>query len=180
MSTPTYQVNALLEQVRSLIGQPGPAVSSTDPISVSQVRLWCAAIGDKNPVYLDEDIAATSVHGDLIAPPAMLQSWTMPGFDEVREPDPVVRAFEMLDAAGYTAIIAVNCEQEYLSELRPGTSVTARRSLDSISDEKHTRLGAGFFVSSVTTVVDESAEVVGTQLYRVFKFKPQANDVAQA
>jgi hypothetical protein len=44
--------------------------------------------------------------------------------------------------------------------------------LESISDQKTTALGQGYFVTWVTTYTDEHGEVVGRQLFRVLKFKP--------
>ena len=41
------------------------------------IRNWAEAIGDANPVYTDAEFAARSVHGGLVAPPAMAQVWTM-------------------------------------------------------------------------------------------------------
>ena len=43
------------------------------------IRNWTDAIGDTNPLYTDAEFAARSVHGELVAPPAMVQVWTMPG-----------------------------------------------------------------------------------------------------
>jgi hypothetical protein len=44
--------------------------------------------------------------------------------------------------------------------------------IESISDEKRTRVGLGHFVTWVTTFRDEKGEVVGRQTFRIFKFKP--------
>jgi len=41
------------------------------------IRHWCDAVGDGNPVYTDREFAAKSVHGGIVAPPTMLQAWTM-------------------------------------------------------------------------------------------------------
>jgi hypothetical protein len=43
---------------------------------------------------------------------------------------------------------------------------------ESVSDEKTTARGTGYFVTWVTTYFDEADEVVGRQRFRVFKFKP--------
>jgi hypothetical protein len=50
--------------------------------------------------------------------------------------------------------------------------VSSSTVIESISDEKQTRIGPGHFVTWVTTYVDESGEVVGTQTFRILKFKP--------
>jgi hypothetical protein len=45
--------------------------------------------------------------------------------------------------------------------------------IESISEEKQTRVGRGLFVTWVTTFRDEKGEVVGRQTFRIFKFKPE-------
>jgi uncharacterized protein len=48
-----------------------------------------------------------------------------------------------------------------------------RHWMESISEEKQTRIGRGRFVTWVTTYRDEKGEVVGRQTFRMFKFKPE-------
>ena len=43
------------------------------------IRHWCDAVDDRNPVYTDAAYAAKSCHGGIVAPPAMLQAWSMRG-----------------------------------------------------------------------------------------------------
>ncbi len=43
------------------------------------IRNWLEAIGDENPIYVDEDAAVAAGHGGIVAPPAMAQVWTMRG-----------------------------------------------------------------------------------------------------
>ena len=44
--------------------------------------------------------------------------------------------------------------------------------IESISEEKQTRIGRGHFITWVTTYRDERGEVVGRQRFRILKFKP--------
>ena len=56
--------------------------------------------------------------------------------------------------------------------LRLGDVVSATTVLESVSPEKQTRIGPGHFVTWVTTYTDEPGEVVGRQMFRILKFKP--------
>ena len=47
---------------------------------------WVEAIGDRNPIYVDESAARAAGH-PLVAPPAMIQVWTMLGLGRVRADD---------------------------------------------------------------------------------------------
>lgn len=180
--------HGLLDRLRSFVGQPiGEPFVARDPVNVPMIRQWCDATGDANPVYTDEAFAARSVHGGIVAPPTMLQAWTMKGLSTEGPPQagglhPGLR--DALDDAGYTSVVATNCEQEYLRYLRPGDVVTGTTTIEAISEEKKTALGAGFFIESLIVWTDRDGEVVGRQRFRLLKFKPPprlaASDAAAA
>ncbi len=140
------------------------------------VRHWCDAIGDLNPVYTDEEAAAESLHGGVVAPPTMLQAWTMRGLE--RRPPGAAEAGRgggpnaLLNEAGYTSVVATDCEQEYKRYLRPGDLLTTESELESISSEKRTALGDGYFVTNKTTCRDQNGEVVAEMRFRILWFKP--------
>jgi len=141
------------------------------------IRHWCDALGDANPVYTDPAAAAASRHGGIIAPPAMLQAWTMRGLD--RRPGPpgeyvIGKLFALLDEAGFTSVVATNSDQEYVRPLRPGDHLTVSGVIEAVSDEKRTALGAGHFVTWLDTYRTDDGEVVGTMRFRVLKFRPAA------
>jgi uncharacterized OB-fold protein/acyl dehydratase len=152
----------------------GPAFTARDPVNLPMIRHWCDAIGDRNPVYTNVEVAVDSVHGGIVAPPTMLQSWTMKGLlsEGEDEPDALIELLGIFDAAGFTAIVATNCEQTYERYLRPGDVVTALTRIDSISEEKKTGLGTGHFITLVMTYTDQDAQIVGTQMFRLLKFRP--------
>jgi hypothetical protein len=110
----------------------------------------------------------------------MLQTWTMatPRISGIAErggaPVEVNSAgvISLLDDAGFTATLASNSEFEIMRYLRVGDEIRATTVLDSVSNQKQTRLGAGYFVTWATTYTDQSDAVVGRQLFRIFKFRP--------
>jgi uncharacterized OB-fold protein/acyl dehydratase len=153
-------------------GEPFPA---RDAVNQAMIRHWCDAVGDQNPVYTDPDVAATSVHGGIVAPPTMLQAWTMRGLKPPPRADgtPQDALMQALDDAGYTSVVATNCDQEYVRYLRPGDAITATGTIESISEEKRTALGDGIFVTTLTTFTDQHGEVVGTMRFRILKYRPR-------
>jgi len=180
MSDPVDSLRAQLEDwIGKPLGAQGPAVAP-DPVNVPMIRHWVDALDDRNPVYLDAERAAKSRFGGIVAPPAMLQTWTMgrpkiagiaerggsPG--EIDADSPLVT----LAAAGYTGTLATNSELEFERYLHPGDELTATTELESISDRKRTALGLGYFVTWITTYRDREGEVVGRQIFRILKFDP--------
>lgn len=144
------------------------------------IRHWCDAIGDDNPAYTDEAAARKSLHGQIVAPPTMLQAWGMRGLErrpEGAEDEPRGdAAMKLLHAAGYTSVVATNCEQEYRRYLALGDVVTIESRLESISSEKHTALGDGYFVTTLSTYRDQKGEVVAEMRFRILWFKPPSGE----
>ena len=118
--------------------------------------------------------------GEIVAPPLMLQTWTMAtpiitGIAE-RGGSPVeggrAGVISLLDDFGYVATLASNTEFEFDRYLRLGDHVTAATVLESVSNEKQTRIGRGYFITWLTTFTVGDGEVVGRQRFRILKFKP--------
>ncbi|WP_431967212.1 bifunctional MaoC family dehydratase N-terminal/OB-fold nucleic acid binding domain-containing protein [Nocardia sp. bgisy134] len=143
-----------------------------DPVNQPMINNWVEAIGDTNPIYVDEAVARAAGHPGIVAPPAMAQVWTMFGLNGVRpEDDPMGATTELLDEAGFTSVVGTNCEQIYHRYLVPGEQVTVTSRLETITGPKRTGLGDGWFVTFRTSwrVGDE---LVTEMLFRILKFAP--------
>jgi uncharacterized OB-fold protein/acyl dehydratase len=153
-----------------------------NPVNQAMIRTWCEAMGDDNPVYVDADAAADSIHGEVVAPPTMLQAWILPGIAmAIGEDDPRDKQKELhrlFDEKGFTGVVATNTEQEYIRYLKPGDQITARTVIEDISEQKATGLGIGYFINTRTTFFDQDQEEVGWMTFRVLKF--EVGDAAQA
>lgn len=183
MSADTGSADAFEVELQALVGRPvgrGEAAVGPDPVNQPMIRHWAAAFADHNPVYVDPDAAVRSRFGGIVAPPLMLQTWTMPtpnliGIAE-RGGSPVElggeTALSVLDRAGYVGTLATNSEFEIVRYLRLGEVVSSTTVFASISQEKRTRMGRGRFVTWVTTYTVGSDEVVGRQTFRILKFDP--------
>jgi uncharacterized OB-fold protein/acyl dehydratase len=140
------------------------------------IRHWCEAMGDRNPVYTDSAVAARSVHGGVVAPPTMLQAWTMPGiaaaYDLGSLKDAQRELHALLSEHGYTGVVATDTRQTYARYLQPGDRISAVTLIESISEQKTTALGAGYFIETRTRFLDQRGEDVGSMTFRVLKFKP--------
>jgi hypothetical protein len=175
----------LEDRLGALVGRPigdgGPS-EAPDAVNLPMIRHWAAAFEDSNPVYTDADAAARSRFGEIVAPPLMLQTWTMAtpritGMAE-RGGSPTdggrAKVLDLLDEAGFVGTLASNSEFEIVRYLRVGDVVSATTLLESVSSQKQTRIGPGYFITWATTYTDASGEVVGRQLFRILKFRPEA------
>jgi len=158
-------------------GSPG---SCPYPVNVAMIHQWCDAIGDRNPAYLDPQQAKAAGRENVIAPPTMLQAWTMRGLRPSTAEEQAYAAaagdkksvLQLLDQAGFTSVVATNCEQEYFRDLVPGDQLTHEVEVESVSPEKKTGLGVGHFVTQLYSFKDAAGEIVGTMRFRILKFRP--------
>jgi hypothetical protein len=89
----TPETDPLYEEVRAFVDEPASEpVPAWDPVNQPMIRHWCDAMGDELPVYTDTDAARAAGHPDVVAPPAALQMWTMPGLRLRGAEDPSTRA----------------------------------------------------------------------------------------
>ncbi len=166
-----------MQRLRELVAAgASDAVSARDPVNEPMIRHWCDAVGDRNPVYTDPELAERSLHGGIVAPPTMLQAWTMPGLAPRPEGSgggATQSLIQLLDEAGFTSIVATNSRQEYRRYLRPGDRLSAEMSIADVSEEKQTALGRGHFFTQRITWLDQQGEVVGVMDFRMLKFAPK-------
>ncbi|MEV0090610.1 bifunctional MaoC family dehydratase N-terminal/OB-fold nucleic acid binding domain-containing protein [Streptomyces sp. NPDC050738] len=147
--------------MKAFEGRPAAVAGvGKDVVNEAMIRHWCEAMGDAHPAYPG------------VAPPTMLQAWTMGGLSGHSDrSDAYEELFALLDGAGYTSVVATDCEQEYLRDLRPGDRITFDAVIESVSERKTTKLGTGHFV---TTRMDVRAdgELAGTHRFRILKYAP--------
>ena len=171
-----------LSEIEAMVGRQYGRIYAWDKINEPMVRQWCEIMGVDNPLYTDAEYAATTEHGQLVAPPAMLQGWCLAGYgDEVLAPgsttDNPYEVLKVIESHGYPAVVAVNSNLTFDRYITMGEKLYYTTVLDSISEEKTTALGTGFFVTLKMTYFSEKPdgqddEKVGDMMFRVIKFKP--------
>ena len=114
----------------------------------------------------------------------MLQTWTMatPQIEGMAERggSPVAldeaSPLAVFDEAGFTGTLASNSEFEIERYLHLDEVITSNTVIESISEQKRTRLGPGYFVTWLSTYTSDDGEVVGRQRFCILKFKPAETD----
>jgi uncharacterized OB-fold protein/acyl dehydratase len=172
-------VSDLYTQAQSWIGkEAGKPTTARDVVNVPMIRRWCEAMGEENPIYVDDDAARAEGFAGPVSPPAMMEVWTMARYRPGgRLPDEGIPVLSLFDQAGYTGVVATNIEQEYDRYLVEGDRVSYTAVVDDVSEEKRTGLGIGHFVTIRYEFTDQNGAPVGRMLFRVLKFKP---NLAQA
>jgi hypothetical protein len=176
---------ALEARLQAYVGKPlGGTAAAPDDVNLPMIRHWVDALDDRNAAY-DEERATSTRFGRVVAPPAMLQTWTMgrPKIEGIAERggapgEMSENPITVLDEAGYTATLATNSELHFERYLRLGDRLESSIEFESISKRKKTALGFGYFVTWVATYTDGAGEVVGSQLFRILKFDPSTYGAA--
>jgi acyl dehydratase len=161
--------------IQSLFGTDQVEIyQSPAPVSEWPIHAWCRAMGDENPVYRDRNAARSHGHEDVFAPPVMMYSFTMPGLAAETGHGLLSTLRRRLAAHGFESVLAANYEQEFIAPVRLGDRLRREARLESMSDEKTTGVGAGYFVVLADEVLNQNGELVGRQKLRTLFFRSLA------
>jgi len=133
---------------KSLIGKETPTVVAE--VLAEETIQFAKALGDLNPLYVDEDAARESPFGSLLAPP------TFPVTLAAGNMDPDL-FFEL--GLNFASIVHGEQEFEYLRPLKVGEKVTLKGRVADIT-EKEGRSGVLDVVVLETTGYDQKGEKI--------------------
>jgi acyl dehydratase len=129
------------------------------------IRKNADASGDRNPLYWDDDYAAASRYGGVIAPPDFF-GWPVkwgPNLPFVNTSDLTIFLFIEMMKAGYLRAINAGMESEYFKPIRPGDTLIITSEIISL-EEKEGKKGGKMLISSIeSTVVNLNGDIVAKQ-----------------
>ena len=136
---------------RGLIGKEYPPYAIT--VERGKIKEFAKAIGDDNPLYLDDRVGAASEWADVIAPPTFA----------ITLRDETADNTEFLKELGTDISRLLHGEQEFeiFRPLKPGQTYLCRPRVVDIY-EKTGRSGTMAFVVRETTITDGTNEIVAT------------------
>lgn len=118
----------------------------TFEVTKEQIIAFAKAVGETNPLYLDEGTAKNSRYGNLIAPPTFYSVFrTAPGLD------PKVQ----FGTTGFNA--GQHCE--FFEPIRPGDTITAQSQVADVY-EKTGRTGRMVFILRRTAYTNQHGQKV--------------------
>lgn len=148
-----------------------------DPVNTPMIRHWVEAIGLPGDIHLDDAYAKSVGRQGAVAPVAMAQTWIMRGYAATVHPpverDGFAELVELLNAGGYTSVVATNSDFRFHRELQVGDEISYEEVVTDISQEKSTGLGDGRFITTTKTYFDHNGQIVATQVWRTLRFKPR-------
>lgn len=149
---------------------------SFNPVSRVQIWQWCSAMGDNNPLYLGASNQHQTESNRAVAPPAMMQVWTMRDFNDDYAPGSTDAApyqvFDTMTEKGYPGNVAVSYDIQFHQLLVEGDRAHHYTTVVNISDRKTTVLGEGFFVTERVEYFDQDEQLFAEALISYFQYKP--------
>ena len=127
----------------------GKVFEETDPVpvSVEEIRDFCAALGETNPLFTDEEAASKGPHGGIVAPPSFAVT-----FRNGRH------FFTHIPRFGHRGFDAGK-DVEFVNPIRPGDKIRLSSHVKEIY-EKTGRSGSMIFVVVRSTLRNQRDEVV--------------------
>ncbi|MFK7975525.1 MAG: MaoC family dehydratase N-terminal domain-containing protein [Halioglobus sp.] len=166
--------------IQALTGERKGPYNSFNAVSRVQVWQWCSAMGDNNPLYLDDAYRSAVGIDRLVAPPAMMQMWTMrdvkdnyaPGSTDARP----YEVFDVLKAHGVLGNVAVSYDITFHRLLEEGDRSHHYTTISNISDLKTTALGQGYFVTERVEYLDQNEKLFAEAFITYFQYTPAATE----
>jgi len=119
---------------------------STMEVEKGHIRRFAQAIGDENPLYLDEEYARKSRYGGIIAPPTFPTTF---GF----EGEGVLQGLDI----NYARLLHGEQEYEYFSPIKAGDTINFSTTITDIT-EKEGKSGVMDIITTETTGHNQNDE----------------------
>jgi acyl dehydratase len=161
------------EEGLQYVGRPGAVRSAPVAVNDAMIRQFLAAVRDANPIYWDAELAE-KVCGGPIAPPATLVSWVTDF--QWQPPSLEAPAPALLTAVPMPgdSMINIVSEIEFFDHIRVGDRLQVVEEVESISEEKVTKVGRGHFLTVTARFHRESGELVAVQRNVMLRFWTKA------
>ncbi len=145
------------------------------PVEASHIMMFARSVGDPNPIYYDEEHAAGTEPGRIIAPPTFAQASAQfdpdyflrpkigePWFGSGRNPTGIVRESGSGGGGGGGGGLHAEQHFEYHRHVGPGDVLTATTRPGETWEKQSKRAGKLVFTESITEYRDQNGELVIT------------------
>lgn len=165
----------LPEEVTKFIGKSVGVFACE--VEKGSIKRFADAVDDPNPLYWDEEYAAKSRYGSIIAPPGFFgwlvklpRGLTFQRPTDISDPPEVTENMrEALAKAGYGRVLDGGIEYEFFQPVRAGDVLSAKSVIKDITGREG-KTGNMAFVITETTYLNQSGETVAkssaTAIYR--------------
>lgn len=155
----------ITDEARAMIGrQSGPITGYA--VSEHEIRRYCHAVDDLNPLYLDQGEADKSIPGGIIAPPLFysIPFATSPPLSEIREDGlPMARPGLPKVPLKVTRTMFGGIEVEFVRPVRLGDILTSQTKITDMYERKGRGGTNMVFIIRETIVTNQKGETVAIE-----------------
>jgi uncharacterized protein len=162
-----------LAAVRSLVGVEQYPEAGEFPVERGYIWTTCSSVENANPLFWDDAVAEALTTGP-IAPPTMVSVWFRPhhwapGRVEVALPLRV--HFDLKAVFDLPEAVMTDNTITFYDPVRPGDRLRTHQVLQSVSDEKTTKLGTGRFWVIDVVYANQDGALVAVESYTGFGYR---------
>ncbi len=151
------------EGLKGLIGKKGkPTVTK---VELSGLRKIADAVDNRDPLYWDDEYAAGTRYGGVIAPPDHF-GWPVkwgPNLPFMSSSDLGAELFMAAAQAGYYRAINAGMESEYFLPVRPGDILVSSGEIVGIEEKEGKKGGKMLFSTIEQTIMNQNGDIVAKQ-----------------
>ena len=141
------------EEMKQCIGLVDPP--TVYEVEKGAIRRYANAVGDDNPLYKDDEYAAKTKYGGIIAPPGFF-GWPV---SSAPMGGAIGKAITAAMNAGYYRILDAGKSYEFFIPVRPGDILVGSPQIDDIA-EKEGKSGPMYIISFKTSYTNQNGDVV--------------------
>ncbi len=160
---------SLPESVSALLGQPQYCLQADAAVSDANVRAMCAVVENSNPRYWPAQQA----------PSSMLSTWSRPELwspDDGEQLKALQLHYDLKQLLDFPTAIVSSFESVFHAPVLIGDLIQSRQVLQSVSDEKNTRLGRGRFWEIEVQYHNQRDELVGVETFSCLGYRRASAD----
>jgi uncharacterized protein len=162
--------------ISALIDQPQYDEAGEFPVERGYVWTACASVENGNPLFWDDEVAASVTNGPVAAP-SMLSTWFRPHHwapDREVQRLPLQVHFDLKEQLGLPEAVMSDNTLIFHEPVRPGDVVSTCQRLRSVSNEKQTKLGTGRFWVIDVEYRNQRGDLVGVESWTGFGYRRDA------
>ena len=147
----------LTDELKAFIGREAH-YPAREEFGRASIRYFALALGDDNPLYVDDDYAKKAGYPSVIAPPTLICE-TLQYAHQMPNTDGYV-GHEWHLPVPNTRLVRAGNDYEFMRPLLPADRISVTWTLENIVEKPSSRGGTQLFVSSVGRFRDAKGEIV--------------------
>ena len=149
----------LTDELKACIGREAH-YPAREELGRASIRYFALAMGDDNPLYVDDAYAQEAGHASLIAPPTLICE-TCQYAHRAPDADGYIGHEWHLPVPGSRMIRAGN-DYEFMRAVLPSDRISVTWKLENIVERRSSRGGTQLFVDALATYRDADGAIVAT------------------